>query len=299
MNLKGEKILVTGGSGFIGTNLQRKLKEYNARFEVFDKTNGQNIENEKQVASFVKKKFHIIFHLAGTSGSTASNADPQKSFRVNTFATVNLCEQIAKYSPKTKLVISSSRLEYGKPQYLPVDEKHPTIPTSVYGLSKLTATQMALIYNRNFGLDVVIFRASNVYGPHKISQFSGYNVTNYFIDLALKDKTLTVYGDGKQIRDYIYVDDMVDAFILAALSPKSNGQVYNLGFGEGIEFRKMAQLIIKIAKRGKIKFLKWPKDFKEVETGSYISDISKIKTELGFKPRIDFAQGIKNTLPHD
>lgn len=296
MNFKGKKILVTGGSGFIGTNLQRKLKEHKAYFEVFDKANGQDIENEKQVASFVKKRFDVIFHLAGTSGSVESNLSPQKSLKINTFATVNLCEQIAKYSPKTKLIISSSRLEYGNPQYLPVDEKHPTIPTSAYGLSKLLATQMALIYNKNSGLDVVIFRTSNVYGPHKTNQFPGYNVINYFIDLVLKNKTLTVYGDGKQKRDYIYVDDLVEAFILAATCTRSSGQIYNLGFGSGIEFRQMVKLIVKVAKRGKIKFSKWPEDFEEVETGSYISDIAKIKKDLGFTPKTSFEEGIAKTL---
>lgn len=306
MNLKGKKILITGGAGFIGTNLQRKLKVYNAHFEVFDKSNGQNIENEKQVASFVKKKFDVIFHLAGISGSVESNLNPQKSFKINAFATVDLCEQIAKYSPKTKLIISSSRLEYGNPQYLPVDEKHPTIPTSAYGLSKLAATQMALIYsqksfayNKNSGLDVVIFRTSNVYGPHETNQFPGYNVINYFIDLALKNKTLTVYGDGKQKRDYIYVDDLTEAFILVATSTKSSGQIYNLGFGSGIEFRRMVQLIIRIAKGGKIKFSKWPGDFEEVETGSYISDISKIKKDLNFVPKTSFEAGIQKSIIHN
>lgn len=290
------RALITGGAGFIGTNLQRKLKEYKAHFEVFDKANGQNIENEKQVASAVGEKFDVIFHLAGTSGSAASNADPQKSFATNTFATVNLCKQIVKFSPKTKLIISSSRLEYGKPQYLPVDENHPTIPISAYGLSKLAATQMAIIYRKNYNLDVVIFRTSNVYGPHPKNQFSGYNIVNFFIDQAQKNKSLTIFGDGDQKRDYLYIDDLTQAFILAAKAKTPKNPIFNLGLGKPIKFLQMVQIIIKVVGRGKLRFVKWPKDAKEVETGDYVSDITKIKKELGFVPKTSFDEGIKKTL---
>ena len=296
MNLKGKKILVTGGSGFIGTNLQKKLKNQGVYIENFDKGNGLNIENTKQLESFVKKKFDVIFHLAGASGSSESNRDPQKSFEINTFATVNLCEQILKYSPKTKLVISSSRLEYGKPLYLPVDEKHPTNPTSIYGLSKLASTQMALLYRKNHNLDVVIFRTSNVYGPHPQRSFSGYNIVNFFIDQAKEGKDLTIYGNGEQKRDYLYVDDLVEAFIHAATAKVPENPIFNLGLGKPIKFKDMAQIIISIVGRGKLKFVKWPKDFKEVETGDYVSAITKIKKELGFRPKIDFEEGIRRSL---
>ena len=296
MSLNHKRVLITGGSGFIGTNLQRKLKEQGAYFEVFDKSLGHDIENKKQFATFIKKKFDVIFHLAGTSGSVTSNLDSGASFRINTFATVSLCELIIKHSPKTKLIISSSRLEYGKPFYLPVDEDHPTTPTTTYGLSKLLATQMAIVYQKHQGINVTILRTSNVYGPHKTKRFAGYNVINYFVDLALKNKELTIYGDGEQMRDYIYINDFIDAFILASVWDKSRGQIYNLGAGVGIKFKDMARLIVKKVGRGKIKFVKWPEDFKSIETGDYVSDISKIKKELGFTPKFNFEKGIQETL---
>lgn len=296
MNLKGKKFLITGGAGFIGTNLQRKLKEESAYFEVFDKSQGLDVENAKQLANFVKKKFDVIFHLAGTSGSVVSNIDPQKSFQVNTFATVNLCELIIKHSSGTKLIISSSRLEYGKVQYLPVDENHPTIPTSSYGLSKLAATQMALIYKRNHNLDVIIFRTSNAYGPHHAGHFGGYNIVNHFIDLAKKGQDLTIFGDGEQTRDYLYVDDLVTAFLLAAGARSLQNPIFNLGLGRPIKFNNMAKLIVQKIGKGRVKFVKWPKDFKAVETGDYLSNLSKIKKELGFQPKVSFEEGIEKTL---
>ena len=295
MNFKGKRILVTGGSGFIGINLIKKLKELGAQIENFDLLQGFDIQNEKQLESTAKKKFEIIYHLAGFSGSSQSNLSGSKCFKINTLATANLLEFLAKYSPLTKLIISSSRLEYGKPVYLPVNEDHPTNPTSFYGLSRLLATQMALNYHRSNKLDVVILRTSNVYGPHTASKFGGYNIINHFIDLAKEDKTLTIYGQGEQQRDYLYIDDLIEAFLLT-LTPRSSGQIYNLGYGTGIKFKDMAKLIIKIVGRGNLKFVKWPKNYQEVETGSYITDITKIKKELDFVPKVDFEEGILKTI---
>lgn len=296
MTLKNKKILVTGGSGFIGSHLTLKLKTDGALVDNFDLSGGQDIQNEKNVQLFIKKGYDIIFHLAGLSGSVRSNINREETFKINTFATVNILDAISQFSKKTKFIISSSRLEYGKAQYLPVDEKHPTFPTTIYGLSKLAATQMALIYHKKLKIDVTIFRTSNVYGPHKSGRFTGYNVINYFIDQAFKNRKLTIFGDGKQKRDYIYIDDLIEAFILASLSTKSSGQIYNLGLGKPIQLRQMASLITKKIKKGKIKFVKWPKDFKDVETGDYVTDITKIKKNLGFVPKYNFADGLEKTL---
>ena len=295
MNLKDKKILITGGSGFVGMNLITRLQKEGANVENYDISNGNRIENSINLLKFVKKQFDIIYHLAGFSGSSESNKDIQKSFEINTLSTVNLLNMVTKFSPKTKIIFSSSRLEYGKPVYLPVDENHPTQPISAYGLSKLCATQVALIYHKIHNLDVTIFRTSNVYGPHPYAKFSGYNIVNHFIDLAKQNKTLTIFGEGAQIREYLYIDDFIDAIILAS-TPKSAGQIYNLGYGKGIKLKEIAKLIIKTVSKGKVKVVKWPKNYQEVETGDYVSDISKIENDLDFKPKIDFQTGIGKTL---
>ena len=295
MNFKNKKILVTGGSGFIGENFIKRLKILNEDVVNYDISNGNDILDKKSLAEFIKKKYDVIYHLAGYSGSSESNENVEKSYRINTFATVNLLNLISRYSPNTKIILSSSRLEYGVPKYLPVDEKHPTNPTSAYGLSKLAATQMAMVYYRKNGLDVTVFRTSNVYGPHPPAKFTGYNTINHFIDLAKNNKILTIFGDGEQERDYLYIGDLIDAFILTAIK-NSDNKIYNLGFEQGIKFKDMVYLIVKKVGKGKGEFKDWPKDFKDVETGSYISDISKIKKELGFKPKINFEEGVYKTV---
>ena len=295
MNFKGKKILVTGGSGFIGSNLINKLEKLGAGVFNYDISKNYDILDKIKLSSVITKKFDIIFHLAGLSGSVTESKQNELYFSVNTFGTLYLCDSIVKYSPTAKLVISSSRLEYGMPEYLPVNENHPTLPTSVYGLSKLTATQLALLYAKTHKLNTIIFRTSNVYGPHSKKTFDKYNIVNYFIDQAQNGQSLTIFGTGNQKRDYIYIDDFINALLLATTSKKSS-QVYNLGFGQGIKLKDMTKMIIKAVGIGRIVYKQWPKDYKEVETGSYISDISKIQKELDFKPKIDFETGIRKTL---
>lgn len=295
MSLKNKKILVTGGNGFIGSNLVSKLQLLGGMVDIYDLSNGNDILDYINLQSFIKKKYHIIYHLSGFSGSAKSSFEKSKSFNINSFATAKLCELITIYSPDTKLIISGSRLEYGVPLYLPVDEEHPTLPNSIYGLTRLIASQIVMSFNKKSKLNATIIRTSNVYGPHPRTKFQGYNVINNFIDLALQNKDLTIYGEGKQIRDYIYIDDLVEAFILSS-KQKANGQIYNLGYGKGISFNEMIKLICKITGKGKLNYRQWPKESKEVETGDYISDISKIKKDLGFTPKTNFREGIEKTL---
>ena len=295
MNFKGKKILVTGGSGFIGSNLINKLEKLGAGVFNYDISKNYDILDKIKLSSVITKKFDIIFHLAGLSGSVTESKQNELYFSVNTFGTLYLCDSIVKYSPTAKLVISSSRLEYGMPEYLPVNENHPTLPTSIYGLSKLTATQLTLLHAKTHKLDTIIFRTSNVYGPHSKKTFDGYNIVNYFIDQAQNGQSLTIFGKGNQKRDYIYIDDFINALILASTSKKSN-QIYNLGFGQGIKLKDMAKIITKTVGNGRIVYKQWPKDYKQVETGSYISDITKIKKELGFNLKVNFEEGIKRTI---
>lgn len=295
MNLKGKMILVTGGRGFIGQNLVNKLSKFNATVDIFDIEDGQDITKENLIIDTIKKRYDFIYHLAAFSGSQKSLKNNNQCFKINTLATVSILDAIIKFSPKTKIIISSSRLEYGHPEYLPVDEKHPTEPTTPYGLSKLIATQIAQVLSKTSCLLFTVFRTSNVYGPHSNSKFLGYNLVNHFIDIANKSGTLKIFGNGEQLRDYLYIDDLTEAFLLAT-EPDSDNKIYNLGYGRGISLMEMTLLITKIVGKGKIIRTQWPKDWKSVETGSYETDISKINRDLGFSPIVSFEDGIKKTI---
>lgn len=291
MNFNNKKVLVTGSAGFIGENLKARLIKEGAQVTTFDKQDGDDIQDEKKLAGTLKNNFDIIYHLAGLSGSASSNENAIESFKINTLATIKMLELVNKISPKTKIVLSSSRLEYGIPRKIPVRENHPTEPNSIYGLSKLLATHYALLLANTHKLDVTVFRTSNTYGPHKKEKFHGYNLINHFIDLAKSNKEIVIFGHGDQLRDYIYIDDLIDAFILANQKIAS-GKIYNLGYGKGVSLIEMATLIVKKIGKGKIISRPWPPEYKNVETGSYISDINAINKDLNFAPKTTFVKGI-------
>lgn len=295
-NMSDKKILVTGATGFIGSHLVKVLRESFTSVTPIDRRDG-DIRNEQFLKELVSSNFDCIYHLAGLSGGAREDIGLEEFFQSNTVPITNLCRLIRELSPRTRLVLSGSRLEYGHPQYLPVDENHPVVPFSDYGLSKMAANQFALGYNLQFGLDVVIFRTSNVYGSHTHDLFQGYNVINHFLDLACAGEDLVIYGDGSQQRDYIYIDDLTRAFVLVGLGGNEvKGQIFNLGLGEGITVAEMAMMIVRMVKKGKVVHRDWPKNYLSSETGDYISDISKIKKLLNFSPTISFEEGITLSL---
>ena len=296
---KNKRILILGGSGFIGSHLAEKVVELGCEVTVADikKPRNNKIEYEKvsiiepsQVQKVIKKKFPIIFNLAGVSGVV--NQDVEMSFRVNCLGGLNILEAVRRYSPESKVIMSNSRQEYGKPKYLPVDEKHPTYPINFYGIQKLALTNLAMNYHMVYKVKAVVLRTSNVYGWYGLEGKQDYNVVSQWISQADKKKTIVVFGMGKQIRDYLYIDDFLEALLRAGRYQSAVGEIINIGSAKGLSMKQMAQIITKTL-GGRIVYRKWPTKWLKAETGDYVSDISKAKRLLKWQAKTSFEAGVE------
>lgn len=302
--MKNKTYLILGSTGFIGSHLMEKLISKNQHVVSFSTSAIRNskiehvqadLRNTPVLAKLIKRKPDVIYCLAGISGQMYTDDNPKISWDVNVRAYIDFLDVVVRYSPSSRVIISSTRLEYGQPRYLPVNEDHPIQPVSLYGISKHIISDYSQYLFRKFGIPIVILRSSNPYGPHSMSKNTHYNVINYFIDQAKRDEFLTVYGKGQQRRDYLYIEDLINAFLTVANNKKAIGNVYNIGSGQGQSLVSVAKLIIKLARKGKLKFINWPPEYKKIETGDYVSDISKIK-KLGWYPHISLEEGIRLSL---
>jgi UDP-glucose 4-epimerase len=307
-----KRVLVTGGLGFMGFNLVRALKARNAHVSVLSRSwppLPEVVESTLAGVTFVKGDIRdrvvtdgavtgceLIFHLAGKSGPVASNDSPLDDLDVNSRGTLTLLESCRRLNPTVKVVFPSSRLVYGAAARLPVTEDEPTAPLSIYGIHKLAAEQYLLLYQRLYGLRASILRITNPYGPFQRPEQNRYGIVNWFIHEALHDRTLTVYGKGAQLRDYIHVDDVVQAMLTAGLAPEADGKIFNVASGGGVSFLEMAEHIIKVAGRGRLEHVEWPADAALVETGDFVADTSRIAECLAWKPRIPLATGIEDVI---
>jgi UDP-glucose 4-epimerase len=308
----GRLVTVTGGFGFLGANLSARLVEAGARVRVFCRSypaREQILEPVLQRVEFCQGDLRdtaalertiagcdIVFNLAGRSGSAGSNAAPLADLEVNARGHLNLLEVCRRTNPRVRIVFASSRLVYEPSQSLPVAETAPVGPLSVYGIHKLAAEQYHLLYSRLYDLEAVVLRLTNPYGPMQRPDQSQYGIINWFIHQALSGKPLPVYGEGKQLRDYIHVGDVTRAFMLAGVNPAASGEIFNVGSGQPIAFREMAELVIHEAGRGHIESRPWPGDAAKVETGNFVADISRIQDVLQWQPDIPLREGIADVI---
>ena len=312
MTYANQRVLVTGGLGFMGFNLIRALQAAGARVSILNRSWPPLTENpEADIGSvtFFKgdirdpvvvddavRQCDLIFHLAGKSGPVASNASPLDDLDVNSRGTLTLLDGCRRLNPRVKVVFPSSRLVYGAAAKVPVSEEAPTVPLSVYGIHKLAAERYLLLYQHLYGLRPSILRITNPYGPFQRPEQNRYGIVNWFIHEALHGRTLTVYGEGSQLRDYIHIDDAVQAMLTAGLAPEADGKIYNVGSGHGVSFVEMAEQIIQAAGRGHLKHVDWPADAALVETGDFVADTSLIAKELSWKPKIPLESGIQDVI---
>jgi nucleoside-diphosphate-sugar epimerase len=313
-NVKNKRILITGGLGMIGSTLTKKLVNLGAEVTLVDpliKPFGGNLFNIKGIEESVNVNISdirdkesikilvqdkdIVFNLAGQVSHNDSLKDPYLDAEINYIGHLNVLEAVKNHNPSAKVLFSGSRLQFGKILNNPVSEDHPLKPLTPYALNKTAAENLYLYYHRVFGIPVVLFRIANPYGPRCQMQHSKYAIINWFIRNAMEDKEIVIFGDGDQIRDYIYVDDLADAFILASVNDEITGDVFNVGSGTGTEFKEMVRLVVDRVGKGSIKHVPWPSNYLNVETGDYITDINKIKQILNWKPEVDLEEGINKT----
>lgn len=313
--LKNTNVLITGGMGFIGSNLARRLIGLGAQVTVLDAqlpeygANQFNFEGIQEQIVFIKGDVRdealikqtvldkqYIFDLAAQVSYLDSSIKPLLDLDINCRSKLILLEAVREHNPKIKIVFTSSRLVYGKIQSTPVAEEHPTNPLSIYGIHKLAAEKYFTNYFQNFGITSAVARVPNPYGPRQQARHSRYGIVGWFIRQALEGNTIQVFGDGAQVRDYMYIDDLVDSLIALAASENTNGQVYNVGSNEPMSFKHMAETVIGAAKKGSIASVPWPENYEKNETGDYIADIAKITAATGWKPAASFREGVEKTV---
>ena len=313
---KNKDVLVTGGYGFIGGNLVHDLIKLGANVTVIDsllqdtsanKKNLEDIESkfksviadlsDFKVAEDVVKGKEIIFHLAGQTSHTISMNNPLIDVTANTLTTLSLLEACRKNNKNVKILFTSTRQVYGKPQHLPVDENHPLNPPDVNAINKISAEQYLLLYDKIYGIKSNIFRLTNTYGPRQIMKMNSQQVIPVFIRLLIEGKSITIFGDGKQLRDLNYVDDVNNALLLAGASD-IYGEIFNLGDSNYKSLLDIAQEIIKVNDGGNYSLIPFPEERKKIDIGDSYLDTKKIKSILGWQPKTNFKDGVKKTLAY-
>lgn len=256
-----------------------------------------DIRDGSLVKSLVREA-DLIFSLAGQVSYVDSNTDPMLDLDINCKGHLQVLEACREAETRARLVFASSRFVYGKIEYNPVDEGHPFNCLSIYGIHKLAGEKYYHFYQEAYGLETVSVRIANPYGPRQQMKHSKYGIVNWFIRLALEGKPLTIYGEGRQGRDYIFVEDLAEAMLALAQTPGVSGEVFNLGSATSTPFIEMAQMVAEAVPGTQVQQVEWPADRYFVETGDYLSNIDKISRATGWRPRTSLPDGIGRTVAY-
>jgi UDP-glucose 4-epimerase len=314
---KGKKILITGGLGFIGSNLTIRLAELGADVLVVDnmlprqggnmfniepvkdkiKINISDIRNPVSMNHLVKGQDYI-FHLAGQVNHVDSVKNPLQDLSINVEGTLVIMESLRQNNPEAKVIFTGTRGEYGASLNLPVAESHSINPIGIYAITNFAAERIVLTYHNLHKIKSVCLRITNTYGPRHQMMHDEYGVFNWFIRKAMDDETIPIFGSGKILRDYLFIDDLIDSLLLIAQCEKSYGEVFNIGSGVPLNFYDLAKIVIKTAGSGKSDFTEFTKERKALEPGDYYADISKITKLIDWKPKVSLEDGIKKTLAY-
>lgn len=313
----GKSVLITGGLGFIGSNLARTLTDLGAQVTVVDslipeyggnlfnleryqnriRINIADIRDEFSMAYLVQGHDYL-FNLAGQTSHLDSMKNPFVDLDINCRSQLFILEACRKHNPAIKILYASTRQIYGKPDFLPVHEGHLLHPTDVNGINKMAGEWYLILYNNVYGIRTCALRLTNTYGPRMRVKDARQTFLGIWIKNLIQGKPIEVWGDGLQVRDFNYVDDVTEAMLSAALSEQSNGQIYNLGSPERKNLKDLADLMIRIHGKGDFVVIPFPEDRKPIDIGDYYADYSKIQNGLGWIPRFGLEEGLSRTLQY-
>jgi UDP-glucose 4-epimerase len=315
MHYRGADVLITGGLGFIGSNLAHRLVAGGARVTLVDSLiphYGGNLRNihgiEQQVTvniadvrdsysmAYLVQGRDVLFNLAGQTAHLDSMTDPFADLDINCRAQLTILEAARHHNPRLKIVYASTRQIYGKPEYLPVDERHLLRPTDVNGINKRAGEWYHILYHNVYGIRACALRLTNTIGPRMRVRDARQTFLGIWLRRIIDGETIDVFGDGTQLRDFTYVDDAVEALLLAGTAPAADGQVFNLGADETISLAELAALLVELAGQGQYRLVAFPPERKVIDIGDYYADYRLIRERLGWRPAVTLREGLLRTL---
>ncbi len=314
---RGRSILITGGLGFLGSSLAHRLVDLGADvllvdslvpdyggnlFNVADiqhklRVNVADIRDENSM-DYLVRWHDVIFNLAGQVSHIDSMRDPYTDLEINCRAQLSILEACRKFNPKAKLVYASTRQIYGKPLRLPVDEMHPKRPTDVNGINKMAGEWYHILYNNVYGIRAASLRLTNTYGPRQLMKHNRQGFIPWFIRQAIEGEEILLFGDGSQQRDFTFVDDAVEAFLMAGANPAADGEFFNLGGAGPVSLKEFVEVLLDVAGGGSYRLVPFPPEKASIDIGSVYSDYVKIQETLGWKPRTPLREGLRITVDY-
>lgn len=314
---RGKNVLITGGLGFIGSNLARRLVALGANVTIIDSliwAYGGNLFNVQDIKDRISinigdirdrysmnhliREKEYLFNMAGQVSHVDSMKDPHTDLEINVTSQVSILEACRQFNRDIKIIYPSSRQIYGKPQYLPVDEKHPVHPTDVNGINIHAGEWYHILYNNVHNIRATSVRMTNVYGPRQLVKHNRQGFIGWFIRQAIEGNTIQLYGDGSQKRDLNFVDDVCDALLMVGASEQANGQIYNIGSPEVVSLKDLAALLVELSGHGRYELIPWPVEKKKIDIGDYYSNFEKIKNEIGWQPKTKLREGLQKTIAY-
>jgi UDP-glucose 4-epimerase len=311
---KNKKVLVIGGAGFIGSNLSIKLVELGAKVSIVDallRECGGNLFNLSKIKnrirfyhgdinklkniSYVLGEADVIFNCIGFTNHLASIKDPLQDLKLNVSVHLQLLLACKNSNISARIVYLASRSQYGRSQSKKIKETHPICPLDFHGAHKAMGEIYHTLFNTLYGVDARILRVTNVYGPRQDMRNGNPGIINKFIKEMMEGERILIFGSGNRVKDFLYVDDVVDAILHLAMKKDVEHRVYNLG-GNPVAIEEVVRAIISILGRGKYEVVPFPKSVKAMDTGDVILDSSRIKNEFGWKSNVKLHEGVKDTI---